>query len=60
MKKKMMSTLAVMMIATSAAALAAPARDEARPQEYAPSPEASYACCGGGEPEKPGRSSNNQ
>ena len=48
MKQMITATLALMMM--TATALAAPVRDGAGTQEYAPYPAASYACCGGGEP----------
>ena len=50
MKRMITATLAAMMMTASATALAAAVRDGERPQEYAPYPETSYACCCGGEP----------
>lgn len=48
MKQMITATLALMMM--TATALAAPVRDGAGTQEYAPYPAASYACCCGSEP----------
>ena len=49
MKKFITLTLTAMMLATSGAAFASPTREAARPQEYAPYPEATSACCCGGD-----------
>ncbi len=49
MKKMILTTLAAMVIATSATALAAPVCGGDNPQEYATYPEALHACCCGGE-----------